>query len=246
LPSSIGSKIGSKEPENRLKLFTGIGSKVMFFLAVVSTGDIVLFSLIVFLVLMGLLAYFLIAFWRGKRKADVSPYTGMPLRYAIEIPYATRDKVNKYLSELRDYDNPIIDWEKAAFCRDTGRIFPHCVTWTGNIKLDWSFLTGRFKGHFVSWGSLSESSRKEIVKAQGSLWGFQTDLSSKNPAPRMIEEEYALIKPGPLYVDPDTKVVVGWREVPDTSLEVLIVKKPLTYQLLSVEKMEKKPPEKSP
>lgn len=205
------------------------------FLSVVTTGDIALFSLVLFLVLAGLVAYFIIAFWRGRGRQDVSPYSGMPLRFATELPYATRDRVNNYIKELHDFDNPIIDWDKAAFCRETGRIFSNCVTWSGNIQLNWTFLNSRFRGQFVSWGSLSEGLKKEILKAHGSLVGFQTMHSSLNPAPRMIEEEYALEKPGPLYVDPESKIVMGWKEVPDTALEILIVKKPQVIQLINIE-----------
>ena len=35
-----------------------------------------------------------------------------------------------------------------------------------------------------------------------------------------------MTRPGPLYVDIETKVLLGWKVVPGTDLEVLIVQKP--------------------
>jgi hypothetical protein len=49
------------------------------------------------------------------------------------------------------------------------------------------------------------------------------------PQPTLIEAKYAFTKPGPLYVDISTNVLVGWQIVPDTELEVLVVQKPLIY-----------------
>jgi hypothetical protein len=204
-------------------------------LAEVTDGDLALFVLVLVLVLAGLVVYFFMMYWRVKQRQDVSPYSGMPMRYATEIPYSARDKVENYLRGLQDYDNSPFDWEKAAFCRETGRIFPKAVSWTGDIKINWTFLAQRYRGNFVSWGSLSEELRKDIIKAHGRLIGFQTAHSSKNPAARMVEEEYALLKPGPLYVDPETKIVMGWKEVPDSIFEVLLVKKPIVVQLLNIE-----------
>lgn len=213
-----------------------IASLAGLFLGIVTEGNVTLFAIALFAVLAGLTAYFFVSFWKVNQKNDVSPYTGMPLRYAKELPYATRDKLMRVLREWEDVDNRVFDLDHTVFCRETGRIFPNCVTWTGAIKVDWTFLTKRYRGHFVSWGSLGEEKRKEILKTHQSLLGFQTELSSKTPAPRLVEEKFALTKPGPLYVDPDTHVVVGWKIVPETDLEVLVVQRPLVVTLINVEK----------
>lgn len=201
--------------------------------------DVVLFSFSLLLVLAVLTAYFFISFFRVKRKVDVSPYTGMPLRFASEIPYASREKITNFLKIIIDYNNQLIDFERASFCRDTGRIFPNTVTWTGAIKLDWTFIIKRYRGNYVSWGSLSPHLQKEIRSAHSSLDGFQTHISSKNPSPRSIEEDYAMTRPGPLYVDPETKVLIGWVIVPGTAFEILVVQKPLKVSFISFEQKKK-------
>ncbi len=101
------------------------------------------------------------------------------------------------------------------------------MTWFGAIKVEWDFLQKKYPGKFVSWGSLIEE-QKEIIRGRHkSLDGFQTDFSSPVPSPRKIDPEYAYTKPGPLYVDIDTNVLLGWKVVPGTELEVLIVQKPV-------------------
>jgi hypothetical protein len=66
-----------------------------------------------------------------------------------------------------------------------------------------------------------------------SLEGFQTEFSSSQPKPQNVEAKYAFAKPGPLYVDVETKVLLGWKCVPDTDFEVMIVQKPLNMMTIS-------------
>lgn len=115
---------------------------------------------------------------------------------------------------------------KAAFCRETGRIFPNAITWYGKIKVDWTFLRKRYPGHWISWGSLSPEQKEEFYRLHDGFEGFQTEDSSPNPAPNRIEERYVYTIPGPLYVDLSTKAVMGWQVVTDTDFEVLIVQLP--------------------
>lgn len=196
--------------------------------------EVVQFGIVLFLVLAALVVYFIYSFVAINRRVDVSPYSGMPLRPGHEMTFVTQDKVNRYLSQLHDYDNRPLDFTKCSFCRETGRIFPNSVTWSGAIKLDWSFIKKRYPGNFVSWGSLSMEKRKEIEAVHNNLSEYQREISSRNPSPRLIDEAIALIKPGPLYVDPDTKVLMGWKQVPETDLEVLIVQKPISVKLLNI------------
>ncbi len=176
-------------------------------------------------------ALLILLFWLGwrltQRSHSVSPYTGVPLRRASEISYYSAERVLRYLYDLRQYDNRIFKLRRAAFCRETGRIFQDCVTWYDTINVDWNFLQKRYPGHYVSWGSLSKELQDYIRDSHSSLEGFQTEESSPNPAPRAVEPEYAYTKPGPLYVDPETKVLLGWKIVPGTNFEVLIVQKPI-------------------
>lgn len=194
-----------------------------------------MFIMLLLVASMGLVFYFFYSFIAFHRTGDVSPYSGMPLRPCRELTYATKNKVNQYLASLHDFDNRPIDFDLASFCRETGRIFPNSVTWSGAIKLDWGFIKKRYRGNFVSWGSLTPEKRKEIEAAHLLLYDYQREYSSVNPSPRLVDEAIALSKPGPLYVDPETKILMGWKIVPETDLEVLIVQKPVSYQLLNVE-----------
>lgn len=79
------------------------------------------------------------------------------------------------------------------------------------------------------------------MRAHDSLDGFQFTYSSKNPGPRQIEGRYALSSPGPLYVDLETYTLLGWKNVPGTDLEVLIVQKPSNWLFASkMDRMVKK------
>lgn len=182
--------------------------------------------LIGFFVVAGLAVFY---HWLEKKreKAALSPYSKKPMRRGSEISYTTAVKVLKYLYYLHQYDNRIFDLNRAAVCRETGRIFPHCINYFDVMHVDWTFLTKRYPGTYVSWGSLTEAQQKEIQKLHGSLEGFQTENSSPNPSPRQVEPYFAFTIPGPLYVDLETGVLLGWKCVPDTDLEVLIVQKPL-------------------
>lgn len=157
---------------------------------------------------------------------SLSPYTKLPLRRASDLPHYSKECVLRYLFEMQQYHNPMFDFEKAAFCRETGRIFSNVVTRFGTIKVDWTFLNKRYSGNYVSWGSLSEYQQEMIRAAHHSLEGFQTEYSSREPAPSKIEPLYAMTTPGPLYVDLETKILLGWKIVPLTDLEVLVVQKP--------------------
>ena len=176
-----------------------------------------------FLLLVGL-AFF--SHWWLRNDTCPSPYTKTPLRRASTLSYNSMVKVLRYLYNFQQYDNRIFLFGKSAFCRETGRIFQDCVTWYDTIRVDWTFLEKRHPGNWVSWGSLQEDQKAEIYYLHDSLEGFQVEFSSPNPAPRQIEPQYANAKPGPLYVDIDTKILLGWKMIPDSDLEVLIVQKP--------------------
>lgn len=172
----------------------------------------------------------ILAFWFGSRysqkEACLSPYSGMPLRRGAELSYYSMERVLRYMYELQDYNNRIFDLRKSAYCRETGRIFQDSITWLDTISVDWNFIQRRRAGQYVSWGSLSKEQQDYLKEIHGSLDGFQTEFSSPTPLPKAVEPEYALAKPGPLYVDIDTYVLMGWKIVPGTELEVLIVKWP--------------------
>ncbi len=189
-----------------------------------------------------LAAFFLMfgAFWLGwwlnRKEASLSPYTGLPLRRATGISYFSLEKLYRFLHDRHQYENRILDIQRAALCRETGRLFGDCITWYGSIQVDWNFIQKRFPGNYVSWGSLTEEQQETIRSAHDSLEGFQTFYSSSQPSPRLVESKYAMAVPGPLYVEIKTGTLVGWMCVPDTELEVLIVQKPAQVITINIPK----------
>ena len=179
------------------------------------------------LVFLGFFVVFMIALFIQRARPDVSPYSGLPLRAGGDLSYAAREMILRYLFKLKAYDNRMFDLSKAAVCRETGRVFPEAINIFSQIKVNWGFLTKRYPGLYVSWGSLSEEQKVEVLSHHAEVKGYQMEKSSPTSSPRLIEPEFALVKPGPLYVDFEKKVLLGWKEVPDTEFEVLIVQKPI-------------------
>lgn len=194
-----------------------------------STEWVLIFAFVV----LGSFFFLFAAFWFGylfvNREGSVSPYTGIPLRRASELPYYAKERIARFMTSFHQYDNRLHSFNRAAFCRETGRIFFNCVTWVDTVNLGWDFLQKRYPGQYVSWGSLNDLQKEAIRKAHESLENFQTVYSCPHPAPRAIDSEYILTKPGPLYVDLQTRVLLGWQIVPGTELEVLIVQQPKDY-----------------
>lgn len=195
-------------------------------LAEITKTGVALFSVAFLFTFLLLVAAFFFTAWKRRHAVSLSPYSGLPLRRAADLPYESKKRILQFLYDKHEYDNRIFEFKRASVCRETGRIFTNSVTWLDTIDVDWSFLQKRYPGNYVSWGSLNDTQQTIIREAHTSLNGFQTDFSSPHPAPRAIEVEYAFSKPGPLYVDLVTKVLLGWQCVPGTTFEVLIVKKP--------------------
>jgi len=188
--------------------------------------DVVFFGLTVVLIFLMLLVSFFVGWWLSRNRVSPCPYTGRALRRGSDLHYTIVEKVLRYLFDIYQYDNRLFDLSRAAICRDTGRIFPESVTWYRTVHVDWTFLQKRYPGKYVSYGSLTEEQKLVIQSQHESLEGFQVEFSSPTSTPRLVEPEYVYRKPGPLYVDVDTGILLGWKCVPDTDLEVLIVQKP--------------------
>ena len=184
----------------------------------------------VFFSFFGILIILISLLWIGwkkeGRRGDTCPYTRESMRLGCDVAASLAAHVNAYLQEQQKPDNPDIDFGCAAFCPKTGRIFPHCVQAGEQISLSWDFIRRQYKGSFVSWGSLSEEERGIVKLLHEYVEEFQTEQSSPMLRPEEIEEEYAFLAPGPLYIDKATKVLVGWKKVPGTYFEVLVVQKP--------------------
>lgn len=196
-----------------------------------TTGWVLILSFSILLTFFILVVLFWYSWWFTNPKHALSPYTGLPLRLATEISYYSAEKVVLYMLSYHQYDNKPFRFKNAAFCRETGRIFPKCVTWFDTIRIDWTFLQKRFPGTYVSWGSLNEDQQKAVREVHETLAGFQTDISCPEPSPRNIDPAFAYVSPGPLYVDLETKILLGWKIVPDTEIEVLIVQKPTVVHM---------------
>jgi hypothetical protein len=182
------------------------------------------------LAILGALIFILISYFMGDRLLNrgpsLSPYTKMPLRNARDLSYENQEKLLRYLYSFHQYDNQMFNLQNAALCRETGRVFPDALDFFGTIKVDWTFLDKRYPGKYVSWGSLSDYQKETIINAHHTFEGYQTEYSSLEPAPSKVDSFYAMLSPGPLYVDLETKVLLGWKIVPNSTLEVLIVQKP--------------------
>lgn len=196
-------------------------------IAAVGPVDIALFGILLFIILLVLATFTIFEYWKNKKSNSLSPYTHQPLLRATSLSYSAKEKVLKYLFNLHQYDNRIFSFAHAALCRETGRLFINCVTWYDKIELNWNFLQKRYPGNYVSWGSLSQEQQEIVRNRHHTLEGFQTDFSSPLPQPRAIEARYAFAVPGPLYIDIETCIILGWKCIPDTDLEVLIVQKPI-------------------
>lgn len=195
-------------------------------LAAVDPLDMALFGIAIIIVFFVLFGIFAFALWLSRTQGSLSPYSKQPMRKGEELSYDSKVKVLRFLYEIHQYDNRIFELSRSAVCRETGRIFSNAVTWYGVIKLDWNFLRNRYPGNYVSWGSLTTDQQELIREVHSNMKGFQLDFSSPVPQPKGVEAKYAFTKPGPLYVDIDTKVLLGWQCVPRSELEVLIVQKP--------------------
>jgi hypothetical protein len=201
----------------------------MSILATINSIEIALFGILLLCLFLILLSLSLVGVWltRRQRQGDLCPYSKTPLRRCSELPYNTKVNVLRYLFNYHQYDNRIFELRRASFSRETGRIFPNSITWYDVIKIDWSFLQKYYPGSYISWGSLSYDQQLAVINCHPSLDGFQTEFSSPFPQPSAVEAKHAFSKPGPLYVDFETKVLLGWKCVPETDLEVLVVQKPI-------------------
>jgi len=195
----------------------------------VSPVQVVLFAVFLLTFFVGLLFYAYIDHLRKKTELK-SPYTAAPLFSASLLPFESKKKIVRYLQRNGRFHNRPFLFSKAFVCRQTGRVFSDCANWLGIPHLNWSFIQKRCPGVFVSWGSLSEEQKSYIYSLHESLEGFQTVYSSRNPLPKNVGKEFVLQKPGPLYVDLGSGVLIGWQQIPETELEVLIVQKPKAKQ----------------
>ena len=167
-----------------------------------------------------------LGWWVTKTRGSLSPYSKQPMMLGVDLATSIARQIEEFLKSLPQPDNPPFDMTSAAICRETGRIFPDVVRRGEIIHLNWQFLNTRFRGNWVSWGSIDKTKQAMIRLCHHSLDGFQIENSCPNSLPQDITPTYAFTKPGPLYVDVTKKILLGWQQVPGTYFEVLVVKRP--------------------
>lgn len=189
--------------------------------------SIALFALFVITFFFLLCLYAFYVFWLVPTRPAISPYTKQPLRYGEDVKLSSVEAVMRFLHyDVGGFDNKVFAMKKAMVCRETGRIFQDSVNIFGRAKVDWTFLQKRCPGTWISWGSLTDEQKQDVLDSQGKVEGFQLERSCPHPSPRAVTEEYIYLKPGPLYVDLKTKALLGWKCVPGTFFEVLVVQRP--------------------
>lgn len=186
---------------------------------------VLLLSFVVVLAAMAGLLWF--GWWVSKKRGSQSPYSKKPMTLGVDIAPSVRRFVNEFLESHPQPENSPIDFDTAAICPETGRIFANAAFRGSFVRLGWDFLQKRYPGRYVSWGSLDELEQATLRLCHESLAGFQTEISCPRPMPQAIDSHYALAVPGPLYVDRNAKVLLGWKQVPGTEFEVLIVQLPI-------------------
>ncbi len=191
-------------------------------LALSSSSLILFFALFLFVVvLLALLIGF--GWWWSARQGTQSPYGGGFMRRGSELEYSALEKVHHFWAGLDSMPNPPLDLKKAFICARTGRIF------TAGLGKDFLYKRAGdwISGPLISWGSLDESQKSILKRMHESLDGFNTERSSRKRRPEHTEKEFWDLKPGPLYVNLSTACLVGWKCVPGTNLEVLVIQRPL-------------------
>jgi len=180
-------------------------------------------AIILIVCLMGGLLLF--SWWISRTRGSLSPYSKKPMMLGVDLPFSIARYIEEYVKTLSPENKPF-DCSKAAICRETGRIFPNAVKKGEIIRLGWDFLNECCPGNWVSWGSVPEAQRAMIALCHLSLDGYQTEVSSKERLPKNIDMYHALARPGPLYVDVLSKMLLGWKQVPGTTFEILVIQKP--------------------
>lgn len=192
----------------------------------VISSALLLIFLLVILSLIFIVGLFALGYWWTIRRGCKCPYVKQPLEPATLLSYEAVEKIHSFMSHLNSEENPAFELKEAAVCRETGRIFPGALGKHGRIYVDWRFLQKRRPGKWASWGSLSEAKQRKVRSMHITLRGYQTENSCPARSPKAISLMYSMTKPGPLYVDMKTGTLMGWKQVPDSNFELLVVQLP--------------------
>jgi hypothetical protein len=171
-------------------------------------------------------AFFYIGWHFFNRPGTKSPYADIFLNDAATLTYDAVRHVHAFMTMLPQPENAFFDITKAAVCKTTGRLFPDSIGKRGVVTLKKSLIQQRYPGRYMLWETLTEQQKSLVIAAHDTMEGFQLQGSATSSRPYEIRRCYRRLKPGPLYVDRKTNILVGWKNVPETDLEVLVVQKP--------------------
>jgi hypothetical protein len=155
-----------------------------------------------------------LGWWLVNRSGSRSPYTGSVIGKGTDILFPAVRRIHDFLEKKNSVDNLPFSLEKAAVCRQTGRIFPDSINTFGVVRIGRKYVSGYRSGDYRRWADLTAGEREHFLRAHGQLEGYQTVADDP------------IARPGPLYIDIKCGTAVGWQCVPGTDLEVLIVQKP--------------------
>lgn len=196
----------------------------------IMSSALLLIVLLSLLVIACMVFFFWLGYWWVNRRCSYCPYIRRRLEPATLLSYEVVERAHDFMSHFNSEQNPAFELKDASVCRETGRIFPDTVSANGVIHVDWDFLSDRYPGNWVSWGSLSEADQRRVRASHVTLRGYQTEVSCPLPKPSSIHMPYTLTKPGPLYVDLATYNLLGWKQLPGTNFEMLIVQTPKAHR----------------
>lgn len=164
--------------------------------------------------------------WRWtNRSQPTSPYGGS-LHRGDQLTYPAVVQVYRFWEKEDPRGERPLDLSRAVVCKGTGRIFPDSLNQWDEMQIRRDFLQRFHSLPWVSWGSLTEQEQSKIRSRHSSLSGFQTENSSPMESPNHLDPSFTSLKPGPLYVDRKEGWLLGWKCVPGTELEILVLQAP--------------------
>jgi hypothetical protein len=170
------------------------------------------------LVFIGLISlFFALGWYITNRPGAVSPYSKREMAPGSVIAFRSVEKIEDFFEDIQSQENRSFNLERAAVCRETGRIFPNCLSNFDVVTLNRNYLSAVHPGQYIDWEVLGPREQAIILAKHNDVSGYQIgDQRTKfqgQPIPS-------------LYVDISTNTLIGWKKVPGTELQILVVQKP--------------------
>lgn len=162
--------------------------------------------------------------WQGRKtKSPFSHYEY--LMPAEQLHFTAMQYVHQFLQN-HPYSQMKVDLTSTLVCRKTGRIFSCDTKCRRTMKSAECYLMQHYSGVLVPWSTLNQEQKQNFVARHSCLKHFQLHPSGANTAFSYSDWTSADMKPGPLFVDLEAGVAVGWQCIPHTNLEIIIVQPP--------------------